>query len=724
MLIEKLTLRGFSGLKHIGGAVDVEFPSSGLIAIIGPNGSGKTTLIDNVHPYRLMPSKVSNFSPRAFSFYDHTYGKAVKELFFSYHDKRYRSLIEIDTERSKQSAYLFEITQYGEEPVAIGGYVSDGNVSTYDTLVEMLFGPPSVFFSAAFVPQGRRLASTLSPTALRSIFVLSLELDKIQSWHEKAKEYVRLGEREVDALYAKIEAGLDWVRKAIEEQRVSVLSLDQEAKGCIEQIGNIDALRAEVERLEKLSAELRNTLEAKKVELARAKAAHDEAVKSGIQLVAQLESRIRLIDQSMNSIKGNIQAAERAVQLECNIAYFNGKIESLLLGLNDKLGFASSDEVVQWMLKELGASIDEPTLRVLERKLNGLCAQYSAGRYGPVKVPCDESLFSKCPLYKEQPRWTHSQIVLAHERVTACLEVIAEVDKCQKELDVAKASLESIRMRAGDVDALRGELSSLEKQKAELERELKRARQSAVGNFVDNGLQSEVEQLAAELAHVGAKLAEYSRKLRDAELHAARLDSICLSLDRALSSIDGIGKHCDEIEADILALGSAKHRLDHDYLLRSALSERGVQTMLLTRGIQDVERVANELLGLALGGRYKISFSFIRELKSGDSKMEFSLSLIDSVLDTKRDLSTLSGGESVMVMEAVSRALAICCMPGIRTIVEDEADGALDTDRRGEILQLKRAALSAGHIVKDIFVTHSSEIVAGADHVLEAPLFC
>lgn len=723
MLIEKLTLRGFSGLKHIGGAVDVEFPSSGLIAIIGPNGSGKTTLIDNVHPYRLMPSKVSNFSPRAFSFYDHTYGKAVKELFFSYHGKRYRSLVEIDTERSKQSAYLFEISQSGEGPVAIGGYVSDGNVSTYDALIELLFGPPSVFFSAAFVPQGRRLASTLSPTALRSIFVLSLELDKIQSWHEKAKECVRLGEREVDTLYAKIETGLDWARRAIEEQRASILSLDQEAKGCIEQIGNIDALRTEVERFDKLSAELRNALEAKRVELARARAAHEEAVKSSVQLIAQLESRIRLIDQSISSLKGNIQAAERAVQLECNVAYLGGKIESLLVGLNDKLGFASSDEVVQWMLKDLGTSLDESVLCVLERKLNSLSVQHSPGRQASAHVPCDESLFSRCPLYKEQPRWTHSQVAIAYERVSACLEIIAEIDKCQKELDVAKASLESIRLRAGDVGKLREEMSSLEEQKAELENELRRVKQDTISHFVDNGLQNEVEQIAAELAHVGAKLAEYSRRLRDADLYASRLNSIDLSLDRTLAFIDGIEKHCTEIEADILAFGSVKYRLDHDYLLRSALSERGVQTMLLTRGIQDVERVANELLSLALGGRYQIAFRFIRELKSGDNKVEFSLSLVDSVLATERDLSTLSGGESVMVMEAVSRALAICCMPGIRTIVEDEADGALDTDRRGEILQLKRAALSAGHIVKDIFVTHSSEIVAGADHVLEAPLF-
>ncbi|MBU2837799.1 AAA family ATPase [Acidithiobacillus thiooxidans] len=74
----KLTLEGFAGIyagrKRDKLTLDLPDLSAGLlVALVGPNGSGKSTIMDNLHPYRIMPSRAGgSYSPNAFSFYGYS----------------------------------------------------------------------------------------------------------------------------------------------------------------------------------------------------------------------------------------------------------------------------------------------------------------------------------------------------------------------------------------------------------------------------------------------------------------------------------------------------------------------------------------------------------------------------------------------------------------------------------------------------------------------------
>ena len=64
--------------------IDFSVLPDGIIVFDGPNGRGKTTIVDNMHHFRLMPSKVNKtYSPDAFSFYDETYGPDARKIFIS-----------------------------------------------------------------------------------------------------------------------------------------------------------------------------------------------------------------------------------------------------------------------------------------------------------------------------------------------------------------------------------------------------------------------------------------------------------------------------------------------------------------------------------------------------------------------------------------------------------------------------------------------------------------
>lgn len=70
-----LTLTGFigvrDGMKRDSVTLDLESLPNGLIALTGPNGAGKSTIMDNLHPYRIMPSHATKLSVEGFSYWDH-----------------------------------------------------------------------------------------------------------------------------------------------------------------------------------------------------------------------------------------------------------------------------------------------------------------------------------------------------------------------------------------------------------------------------------------------------------------------------------------------------------------------------------------------------------------------------------------------------------------------------------------------------------------------------
>ena len=70
----KLTLEGFLGFMTQGKpTISLDLSSLGdakLVAITGPNGAGKTTIMDNLHPFRVMPSRWGSPTPGGGSYWD------------------------------------------------------------------------------------------------------------------------------------------------------------------------------------------------------------------------------------------------------------------------------------------------------------------------------------------------------------------------------------------------------------------------------------------------------------------------------------------------------------------------------------------------------------------------------------------------------------------------------------------------------------------------------
>ena len=203
----KLTLTNFLGIRAGLGVdeVTVDLTMDGaLIALVGPNGAGKSTILDNLHPFRLMPSRSSSYSPNAFSYFDQTYGDAKKELVWTHEGLTYVSTIIIrgSLKNPTQQCYLMIVGEDGQRGPATlpDGTASDGKTKVYDALVEHIVGAPELFFTAAFAAQGRSTLDKYTAGDIKTLMGDLLGLEGLRELSARAGGEAKAYKAKVDAL--------------------------------------------------------------------------------------------------------------------------------------------------------------------------------------------------------------------------------------------------------------------------------------------------------------------------------------------------------------------------------------------------------------------------------------------------------------------------------------------------------------------------------------------
>lgn len=164
-----------------------------IVALVGPNGSGKTTILDNMHPFRLMPSRASSLSPEGFSYYDHVLPEcdALKELDWSHGGASYRSIIRIKSTKKtkKQECFLMVDDGSGNYAPYKGrdGLFSNGSTENYDKCVVDVIGEPEVFFASQFGAQGRKPLASMKVAEIKALLSAMLRFDRFADSFEMAK---------------------------------------------------------------------------------------------------------------------------------------------------------------------------------------------------------------------------------------------------------------------------------------------------------------------------------------------------------------------------------------------------------------------------------------------------------------------------------------------------------------------------------------------------------
>ena len=208
----KLLLQGFTGIFSAFGrdslVLDLQTipQNAALVALVGPNGAGKTTIMDNLHPYRVMPSRSTTLGPGGFSYWTQiTEATALKDLLWENDGIRYHSILSFKTtgKTQKSDCYLYQQDAGSGEwkPVQLDdGTLSDGKSSTYDRCVDAILGPPEKFFTAHFSAQGRKTIASYGAGDIKSILASVLNLQGFRELAAKAAMVGRFLRHQLEGL--------------------------------------------------------------------------------------------------------------------------------------------------------------------------------------------------------------------------------------------------------------------------------------------------------------------------------------------------------------------------------------------------------------------------------------------------------------------------------------------------------------------------------------------
>lgn len=156
-------------------------------------------------------------------------------------------------------------------------------------------------------------------------------------------------------------------------------------------------------------------------------------------------------------------------------------------------------------------------------------------------------------------------------------------------------------------------------------------------------------------------------------------------------------------------------------LLQKALDRDGLPNLEIDQAGPAISATANEILADCFGPRF--SLELVTQVPRADGKgmkEEFTVLVTDNAHGgVQRDISDLSGGEEVIIDEALKNAIAITVnersQTPMRTCFRDETTGALTKENTQRYVQMLRKVQAIGGFHQILFISHDPDAYALAD---------
>jgi len=692
-----LRLRGITEAFPNEACVDFQLLGEGLIALVGENGAGKSTLIGSIFAalFRQLPGQKR-------SLYDFaTHPQPEIDLTFSVNGARYRSLLKIDPKSRQMESYLFN----GD-----GKPLTNGKKEPFEELVRKCAGTPDFFLSSIFSSQ-KRTGNFLS-------------LDRSERKELFIRELLGLDRLRLIAAAAKDKA--DEVARTTIGLEGQARSLKDLVDAGVEEPAEVEAGLQEVSsRLETLEAEKR-VAQQRLLELQAA----DASRKPLLAEVETLKQRLRKADAEITETKRQI-----------------GRDETLLTGKKDLSDLTERGATLATRIEELHRQIreiqsleasnrdTERTVQTLDAELRANLAELERVRVEREElavVPCrGEGVYASCPKIRRAVEAGQKIPALEGEAATLSLEV-----------EVQRSSLVQITTPSFELTRT---LEGCERDRRKVDQERQRYEElQAIEARRDERLKA-LERLAQARTEVGEELSRKESALSafsdlDGKMQATRreienTDRLVVSCRRERDSLIArqaqIKQRQEQMEAARTRLAQVEAELgaarteheDYTYLAR-VFGPDEIQLCEIHAAGPQVSTLVNALLEGCFDNKFEIRFRTQRPKADGKGMVDdFDVEVRNKNLDRTCLVDELSGGQFVLVNEAVNLGIAIYNMrqgESIRyeTLFRDETVGALDAANGKEYVRMLRRAMDLGGFHQVIFICHTPLVWELADTIL------
>lgn len=766
MRLERLILTGLS--DAFPGVVDLPLRDlgDGVVAIVGPNGEGKTTILEATPGavYRKLPSRDDvdpvEYAKGRDSSIDLTFRFDGVGLF--------RSRLNLDGPKRKSDAVLEEVLADGRRVP-----LNDGKVSTYDAAVRERFPSFELFINSSYAAQGRGDEFTQTkPTARKDLFAEFLNLKRLLDLAKTATaaadlvndvrlrlevQTEQLARDTAPTLAEDLDrqmAALDVTSRDadVRQQALRARLASLEASAAIAQ-EQVTAYAAAMERIAALKWDFA-TVSTKREELAR------QRVTALVTLNAE-QTRIAAkrdadVTDATTKIAGNETIQTQADAIRAAVAAIAAIDDVQPKARQALANRQAAQQVIARRLREVERQLaalvpveQDLTRATTDARLLGAVPCGGAGEFASCQflVNATEAQ-GRIPALEEQlgPKVALADQVAALRR---------EEDGHGVEIDTLKASVaarETARTGHQRLAAYAEPLAVAEARIVELTRARDAAERDAdeqriaartrydarVEDLDADGLALTVaeDRLRQELRTATAARDASEAGNQQAAILQADLTTVRAQWDVNTSTIATVANGRQEIERRRQDLAAKRARLVEvrDRLARvqqELLEWRDLAKALGKGGLPDLEidaagptitATTNQLLSACFGPRFTLELVTQVAKADGDGLKDlFTVLVLDNEAPARgwKDLKYLSGGQKVVVQEALMCAIACYVndrapLP-IRTLWRDETGAALDPENAVRYVQMLRKVRELGGFAHVFFITHNTEAAALAD---------
>jgi DNA repair protein SbcC/Rad50 len=697
MRLNSLRLRGITEAFPNEITVDFDALGPGLVAIVGENGAGKSTLIGSIFAalFRQLPGQKR-------SLYDFaTHLQPEIDLTFSVKGTLLRSLIKLDPKARQMESYLFDEN---------GGPLTNGKREPFEEVIRKVVGTADFFLSSIFSSQ-KRTGNFLSldRSERKELFIRELlGLDRLRLIAAAAKESAE------DA--AKTMTGLDGQCKSLRE------IID----AAIEDPAGVEAkLRDVSSTLERLEGE-RQVAQQHLLELQAT-----EAIRKPLKAEAEnLSQRLARADAEIVEAKRQVAKDESLLAGKKQLAdlperanVLSARIQGLHHQIREIQAREAANRGVEQTVQELSAELKANTaelerLRVEHDELASVpcrgegpyaaCPKIRRAVEAGQKIPNLESSFATLSLEVEVQRSSLVQIPTPSSQVTRLLE------GCEHE----RAKLDLERRRHDELQAVEARLNErlkalqrLTQDRLEIAEELTK-KESVLTGFAD---------LDARLNTARSEIANIDKAIISARGGRDNLIARQAQIKQRQEQVGAAHARLAQVEEE---LAKANTELEDFKYLAKVFGPDEIQLCEIQAAGPEVSALVNALLEGCFDNKFEVHFRTQRPKADGRGFVDdFDVEVRNKNLDRTCLVDELSGGQFVLVNEAVNLGIAIYNMQqgeGIRyeTLFRDETVGALDSINAKEYVRMLRRAMDLGGFHQVVFICHTPLVWELADRIL------
>jgi len=700
LTLQQLTVSGITEAFPDSVTVDFEALGPGLIALVGENGVGKSTLIGSVFAafFRQLPGQKR-------SLYDFcTNPQPEIDLTFSVNGKRYRSLLKIDPKSRQMESYLFD----GQ-----GLALVNGKKDAHQEAIRKRLGTAD-FFQAAVFSNQKRTGNFLGleRSERKQLFIIQLlGLERLRLISATARRLADEAGRGV--------LTLEGERKGI-TQLLSTASQVEDIDELTQQLDKLEARLQEFEQEKGRVEEEQRELQGREIERKNLESRGQELSAQVGRVEARIADLLRQIEEDQRRLADQSEVADvaqRAQNLSARAEELHRRVEeaqTLEVSNREAEGVARSVEAdLKTKRDQLGRSrVESAELATVPCGGQGAyatCVKIRRAIQARQELPVLEGVVSTLALELELQRAAVVQLP------ASSAQLVKQLQECERE----RRSLEALRKRHEELGMVRARQAE---RQVTLER-LNEERSGLGAKFqeVVNTL-AQFEGLQPALNAARERVREVTSAIGQCRAERERAIACRAQAEQRLQQIENAKVRASVVERELAEARTLRD--DFDYLAR-VFGPDEIQLCEIQSAGPGVSMIVNELLEGCFDNKFEVRFRTQRPKADGRGFVDdFDIEVRNKTLDRTCLVDELSGGQFVLVNEAVNLGIAIYNMrqgEGIRyeTLFRDETVGALDAKNAKEYVRMLRHAMEIAAFHQVIFICHQPQVWELADRILE-----